>query len=43
MIPRRLSALLLLVAVTVAAQSTSTIHAVVTDGKGHPVPNLPSL
>ena len=42
MIPRRLSALLLLVAVTVAAQSTSTIHAVVTGGKGHPVPNLPA-
>ncbi len=38
----RLSALLLFAAVTMAAQSTSTLHAVVTDRKGHPVPNLPA-
>ncbi len=38
----RLSALLLLATITAAAQSTSTLHAVVTDRKGHPVPNLPA-
>lgn len=38
----RFPVLLLLAALTVSAQSATSIHAVVTDKDGHPAPNLPS-